>query len=289
MENVIFSRKGFDSGYGGVPSPILPGGRLLSLPIPYRDRLRTYQSVAFDNRPLAKIVISLTKGNIPATATCHLDPDLRVNAVPRSPGWRPIFGQVGAAQKHLQNRDVGVGDLFLFFGWFRETRLRAGKLVFVPKAPNLHVLFGWLQIGAMHHPRPEILKRFPWAIEHPHCIEQGWDINNTIYLAAPQLQIPGVPKRALPGAGVFPCFHPELQLTQAGRSRSIWQLPAWMHPQGRDSTLSYHHAHDIWRRAGDRVILKSRSRGQEFVLNVEHYPEAKSWLATLFQSIFYAA
>ncbi|MEM9156906.1 MAG: hypothetical protein AAGB13_18035, partial [Cyanobacteria bacterium P01_F01_bin.33] len=113
--------------------------------------------------------------------------------------------------------------------------------------------------------------------------------NNTIYLAAPQLQIPGVPERALPGAGVFPCFHPELQLTQAGRSRSIWQLPAWMHPQGRDSTLSYHHAHDIWRRAGDRVILKSRSRGQEFVLNVEHYPEAKSWLATLFQSIFYAA
>jgi len=31
---VILSRKGFDSQYGGMPSPILPDGTLLSLPIP---------------------------------------------------------------------------------------------------------------------------------------------------------------------------------------------------------------------------------------------------------------
>ncbi|MFC1955807.1 hypothetical protein ACFLWZ_04680 [Chloroflexota bacterium] len=31
---VILSRKGFDSSYGGYPSPILPDGRLISLPIP---------------------------------------------------------------------------------------------------------------------------------------------------------------------------------------------------------------------------------------------------------------
>jgi len=31
---VILSRKGFDSGTGGYPSPILPDGTLLSLPIP---------------------------------------------------------------------------------------------------------------------------------------------------------------------------------------------------------------------------------------------------------------
>ncbi|MEO0853818.1 MAG: hypothetical protein AAFY15_10000, partial [Cyanobacteria bacterium J06648_11] len=78
MTNVIFSRKGFDSGYGGVPSPILPDGRLVSLPIPYRDRRHTYQSVSFDTRPLAAIVTPLTKGRIAATASCHLDPDLRV-------------------------------------------------------------------------------------------------------------------------------------------------------------------------------------------------------------------
>lgn len=31
---LILSRKGFDSGYGGMPSPILPDGRLVPLPIP---------------------------------------------------------------------------------------------------------------------------------------------------------------------------------------------------------------------------------------------------------------
>jgi len=32
---IILSRKGFDSSYGGYPSPILPDKTLLSLPIPY--------------------------------------------------------------------------------------------------------------------------------------------------------------------------------------------------------------------------------------------------------------
>ena len=31
---LIFSRKGFDSSAGGIPSPILPDGRMISLPIP---------------------------------------------------------------------------------------------------------------------------------------------------------------------------------------------------------------------------------------------------------------
>ena len=34
---VILSRKGFDSQYGGMPSPILPDGTMLSLPIPSKD------------------------------------------------------------------------------------------------------------------------------------------------------------------------------------------------------------------------------------------------------------
>lgn len=34
LMKIILSRKGFDSSYGGYPSPILPEGRLLSFPIP---------------------------------------------------------------------------------------------------------------------------------------------------------------------------------------------------------------------------------------------------------------
>ena len=42
---VILSRKGFDSSNGGCPSPILPDGTLLSLPIPTDDRDRRSHTV----------------------------------------------------------------------------------------------------------------------------------------------------------------------------------------------------------------------------------------------------
>lgn len=47
LMRIIISRKGFDSKYGGVPSPILPDGRLLSLPIPLADNL-TYSEIRCD-------------------------------------------------------------------------------------------------------------------------------------------------------------------------------------------------------------------------------------------------
>jgi hypothetical protein len=37
---IILSRKGFDSAYGGYPSPILPSGEMVSLPIPSDDAIR---------------------------------------------------------------------------------------------------------------------------------------------------------------------------------------------------------------------------------------------------------
>jgi hypothetical protein len=37
---IIMSRKGFDSAYGGYPSPILPDGKMVSLSIPSGDSLR---------------------------------------------------------------------------------------------------------------------------------------------------------------------------------------------------------------------------------------------------------
>ena len=61
--------------------------------------------------------------------------------------WHPIFGQVGAAQSHRAHSGVAVGDLFLFFGWFRQTEIVGGRYRFVRQSPDLHVIFGWLQIG----------------------------------------------------------------------------------------------------------------------------------------------
>ena len=41
---IILSRKGFDSSNGSIPSPILPDGTLLSLPIPAK-----FDSISFDD------------------------------------------------------------------------------------------------------------------------------------------------------------------------------------------------------------------------------------------------
>lgn len=46
---VILSRKGFDSGYGGWASPILPDGRMLSLPIPASNGLVSYDDLSAGN------------------------------------------------------------------------------------------------------------------------------------------------------------------------------------------------------------------------------------------------
>ena len=47
---LIFSRKGFDSQYGEVPSPILPNGQMISLPIP-SSTVRTTQSMWLRSHP----------------------------------------------------------------------------------------------------------------------------------------------------------------------------------------------------------------------------------------------
>jgi hypothetical protein len=104
---IIFSRKGFDSGVGGVPSPIIDG-RPISLPIPTNRRSET----TYADLGLSEIVEAATKGRIAGTSLCHHDPMFEQG--------RCAFGQTGAAQAHLANNAVGVGDVFLFFGLFAE-------------------------------------------------------------------------------------------------------------------------------------------------------------------------
>lgn len=74
---IILSRKGFDSGAGGVPSPILPDGSMCSLPIPRTDKQRRFGQIMWQGRPLSQVVEDLTKRRVRATTPVHLDPDLR--------------------------------------------------------------------------------------------------------------------------------------------------------------------------------------------------------------------
>jgi len=108
---VVLSRKGFDSGYGGWASPILPDGRMLSLPIPARDGVVSYDELsAGDGVSYLDIMRQLRRGHEDRLVlshntwlssgpriTTHLDPDLVASSVERLPGWRGMFGQSSAA------------------------------------------------------------------------------------------------------------------------------------------------------------------------------------------------
>jgi hypothetical protein len=58
-------------------------------------------------------------------------------------------------------------------------------------------------------------------------------------------------------------------------------LPEWFQPKQRGSVLTYHGDPSRWRRLKEGVMLNAASRGQEFVLNCDDYPEAVNWLAEL--------
>ncbi|MDB9528425.1 hypothetical protein PN498_20705 [Oscillatoria sp. CS-180] len=282
---IILSRKGFDSSYGGKPSPIFSDGTLCSLPIPEGKRgqqATCYDDICFGNHSLGHLVEDLTNGKVKASRRVHLDPDLCPGSLPRRSYWRPLFGQTGAAEGHLRNRGISSGDLFLFFGWFREVEQVNNRYRYVKAAPDLHVLFGWLQIGARIDVETET--DLPdWLTYHPHVYNRDRYSQhaNTLYLAPSTLKLPS---RSLnqPGAGTFPQFSAALQLTApAAASRSLWELPRWFYPAGRPSALSYHTKPNRWQLGNRSTYLRSVCQGQEFVLDCQHYPEAINWVAAL--------
>jgi hypothetical protein len=110
---IIFSRKGYDSVAGGIPSPIFDDKTLCSFPITSEQKLKL-KDVRFQTTSLGSFVGQLKQDPSVAESGVHLDPDLDWKARPRKAGWLPCFGQVGAAQTHLANQSVGAGDLFLY-------------------------------------------------------------------------------------------------------------------------------------------------------------------------------
>ncbi len=282
---IILSRKGFDSGYGGVASPILPGGRMVSLPIPERPGAitpasRTYGEICAGNVPVGALVHGLTRGAIPPRDAAHLDPDLDSGSIrPRPRGWRPAFGQTGAAASHLRNQGVGPGDVFLFFGWFRETvEPTPGRFQWRPGSDDIHACFGYLQIASR---RPVVPRSAlpPWLSEHPHYKPIPYGAIDDIYIATDRLDLPGH-RIDRPGGGLLGSFQPKYRLTAPGRTRSIWHLPAWFYPLPL-VPLTGHGASHRWTPSGDGVLLQSICQGQEFVLDCEQYPQALGWLAEM--------
>lgn len=236
---IIFSRKGFDSAAGGGPSPIVDE-RPLSLPIPAGAASRT----SYGALGLGEHAALASRGRLGSDDLCHHDPMFL-------PGGTCLFGQCGAAQTHLERQGVGVGDVFVFFGLFRD---RAGG------EPH-HRIFGYLEVEEMV-PLADGAPDDLVEIGHPHALAMHHK-NDVIYRG------PGkVAARASDA----------LRLTVPGGPVSLWERPAWLHRGG----LSYHDKRERWL-SGRR--LKSVARGQEFVADIGRRQAPREWLAQILAEI----
>jgi len=247
---IILSRKGFDSANGAQPNPILPDGTLLSLPIPDKRGNNSFSFLYWNGMSYYEIIHSLKPGTkLKAENMCHLDPDLREEVKSRKPGFKPAFGQSDTALSHLRRNHVSIGDLFLFFGWFRATEIKNGNLVYQKNAPDQHIIYGYMQIGSIIEKKTDAPE---WLKEHPHIADQKDrnDDSNAIFLPSDSLSF--LPE--LKGCGVLD-YRPNRVLTKVGMSRRCWDLPSFF----KDVEISYHP--NPWR----TNYFKSAGRGQEFV------------------------
>jgi len=274
---IILSRKGFDSYYGGYPSPILPDRRMISLPIPSPIDSICYKDLKIDqNKSLYELMSKLKTRikidgkwtKLTEQTTCHLDPDIYYFLIDRDKEWTPLFGQINAAQSHLENNNITEGDLFLFFGWFRKTKYYRGKLVFDPKDRDKHIIFGYFQIDKIVKVGEET-KLPKWMLYHPHTIKERRKVkNNTIYVARKKLSW----NSRLPGAYFFN-YSENLVLTKDGCAKSYWKLPTFF----RNLKISYH-SNNSWKNDGS---FKSVGRGQEFV--IEENEKVEEWAKNLIE------
>ena len=150
---IIFSRKGVDSAAGRCASALVDG-RPISLPIPTSMPTATRYG---DLAPLiAAVAYDLSRGGLAFDRPCHLDPDIDRDAlrIARPLGWRGALGQASAALSHLRNAGVGPGDVFLFWGLFRECERGPSGWRYV--GPRRHAIFGWLQVDIIVDLGPDL-------------------------------------------------------------------------------------------------------------------------------------
>ncbi len=254
---------------------------MVSMPIPDKQSPIRYQDIGWQEHNLGSLVAGLSAGRIPSTHLAHLDPDLSRESLQRSPGWRPIFGQTGAAQGHLRNNNVGSGDIFLFFGLFQDVVSRSGTLVWDARSFKRHVLWGWLQVDKVVEVDKCPRSSYQWAEYHPHFHRKP-DPSNTVYVSRRNLALPLSSPTELLGAGVFHSYAERLVLTDPDSTTPTrWKLPHWFVPRKGKRPLTYHSDVSRWKLTQDGVRLDAVARGQEFVLDTNEYPEAIDWLTAL--------
>jgi Nucleotide modification associated domain 3 len=279
---IIFSKKGFDSAFGKSPSPILPSGEMVSLPIP-TDQIegaKDYHKIWVDkNISYDKLMVQLHIPNPQKNGQflgCHLDPDLRSSIIPRAEGWKPIFGQSGNDTTHLiETGKVEKGDLFLFYGTFKKTIYDIDNQLIFDDDYERHIIWGWLLVDDIWNLGEVGIDNFKnqnphyrWAFDHPHFSYIG-EKRNAIFVSSDQLRKDSNRK----GAGVFK-YNDSLSLTKLGYKLSVWELPSFFNPENVtishtiEGIVNKNKKIEKFRKAdSDKVIWQIASGyGQEFVI-----------------------
>ena len=265
---IIISRKGFDSSAGGRPSPILKDGRIFSIPIPSSvgDSPHRYRDVAMHGLNASDMLNYVGVKTFSGDVHCHFDPMLH-----QSIG---LFGQAGNAQRELENLGIEVGDLFLFFGWFRDFRLE--------KPRDYHHIFGWLQIGHIIRGTEQI-RNFchKLMLAHPHaCKDDRLFKNNTLYVSKGHTENLMVKTRKR-GHGVFSKTNQKLIFTQVGKTRSNWLLPQKYFSPTQNPNLFENRLK--WSEQYSNKLVCA-GYGQEFVIDASKNPSAIEWVSDLLEN-----
>ena len=225
---IILSRKGFDSTNGGFPSPIMPDGTLLSMPIPSDDK-DSFDDLEYAENKYSDILKQLLPNK--SFNSCHVDPDIRDNNRKLSiDNWKAAFGQSGAAQGVLQKAGVERGDIFLFFGWFRQAEVKGGHFRFVSRDKgdfyehsDLQIIYGYMQIGDILLEKDRI-SEYPW---HPHASESTIeDQTNALYIPTERLSL--LPE--CKGYGTLD-YREDRVLTMKDKSRAVWNEYSFLMPE----------------------------------------------------------
>ena len=269
MKRIVLSRKGFDSKYGGRASPIFKDNRIFSLPIPQSTESPTkYKDLLFNEISGAAALKESSVKQVTEDDYCHYDPALNEDI--------GIFGQSSSSQTELKNCGVGVGDLFLFFGWFKQ---------FSTKSKDLHHIFGWLQISDIVNGGKNIKNYLKHHnINHPHGYgDTSRYSNNTIYIGSKNLTMRSK-ELDLKGFGLFKNSATDLILTSPKHSRSMWKFPKKYFQESLSDQKEFFINRLSWTDKENFLVNTNKGPGQEFVINSENNPKVVKWAVDLIKN-----
>lgn len=290
---IILSRKGFDSSYGGSSSVILPDNHtMISFPITSitEDENKEYNGNVllsdlnyggYNYQDLLRELNQNKKSDwekFIVPRKCHLDPDLREDVAKNrkleGKKWRAAFGQCGGALTQLKNNKVEIGDVFIYFGLFQNTKKTENGIEYVGR--EKHVMFGYLQIGEIVANK-DIKNVCPW---HPHACG-NYDDKNCLFIASEKLTVDKKEVKdqfgnVIPGYGVFN-YCEDLVLTKEGLSKSRWDKDK-MFPDIENTHISCHPKDKI-----KEDYFQSVPQGQEFVIynEIDNNKQVIEWAINL--------